>query len=446
MIVFRKRWISVVLFFILSIPFLKVWSQEDQVGDKGREIISNLGCSVCHPIDGHDTTVREEAPNLTFEGDKVRPEWLFDFLKKPYTIRLGINARMPNFRLTDEEALAIVEFIISLKNREVEKVSENFQFKGNLTGVKEGEGFFKLYKCQQCHSLYGQFLDGTIDQIQNKGDLATELSLVPKRLDADWVYRWIKDPQVIQEGVNMPSFFYSDGEPMIDDADRQIFLLRNYLLSIRTENNSDAYYQAKRKYPHVTPSMGRKLVVKLNCIGCHNIDILPDGKLVAPPLNHEGSRVKEEWLQKFLKEPWTIKPEYSIMGTEARMPNFRLTDEEVKTLAKYVKTALIDKEPPAKIIVGNELSTPLVEKAEMLFYEKYDCKNCHRLGLKAGGIGPILTDAGERLNQGWVFKFIKNPKYFLPTTRMPDLKVTDEDAKTLTLYILSPNHYKENLR
>ena len=77
--------------------------------EEGRALIERLGCPVCHDIPGHATTIRKEAPDLTWEGDRVRPDWLFAFLKAPGTIRPALTARMPNFRLTDEEALALTE-------------------------------------------------------------------------------------------------------------------------------------------------------------------------------------------------------------------------------------------------------------------------------------------------------------------------------------------------
>lgn len=408
--------------------------------EMGKGLIRALGCPVCHDIEGHDTTVQEEAPNLTFEGDKVRPEWVFAFLKEPYRIRHAVRARMPNFRLTDEEALSIVEFLMTLKNKKAQPPPEEFRYgKKQLTpaDLKEGGDLFTLYKCRQCHPIEGQLLEGTVETTADKSQLGPDLERVPRRLEPDWVFRWLVDPQVIQEGVNMPSFFYSEGEPIIEGADRQIYALRNYIVNLNDKKNPNAYWEAKKEYPAVTPAMGRSLMLKLNCVGCHNIEIMPNGKKIAPPLNHEGSRVREEWLIEFLKSPRTIKPEFSILGTEARMPGFRLTDEEARALTTYIKTVLVDPDIPTVSAGDGEITPALLEKGEALFYRTYPCVNCHRIGVKAGGIGPILTDAGDRLNVGWVYKFIQNPKYFIPKTRMPMMDVTPEDARAIAAYVLS---------
>ncbi|MBI4640446.1 MAG: cytochrome c, partial [Candidatus Tectomicrobia bacterium] len=196
--------------------------------------------------------------------------------------------------------------------------------------------------------------------------------------------------------------------------------------------SSDAYRKAKQKFPGVTAAWGRSLATKLNCAGCHDLP-LPPGKRVGPALTYEGSRVREGWLLSFLKNPGTIKPEYAILGTDARMPNFWLSDEEATALTKYIKKALID--GGSEDLLKGKIGHPL-EEGETLFEEK-KCNNCHRIGVKAGGIGPILTEAGNRLNVGWIFRFILNPKFYLPTTKMPNLGLTDEEAQAIAVYVIS---------
>ena len=101
--------------------------------DDGRALIERLGCPVCHDIPGHATTVRKEAPDLTWEGDRVRPEWVFAFLKAPQTIRPALTVRMPNFRLTDEEALALTDALLTLKDRTAKPLPAAQQYRGSVT-------------------------------------------------------------------------------------------------------------------------------------------------------------------------------------------------------------------------------------------------------------------------------------------------------------------------
>ena len=55
------------------------------------------------------------------------------------------------------------------------------------------------------------------------------------RLRPDWILEWLKDPQKIQAGTRMPTFF-SDGQSPLENvwkgnAQKQIVALRDYLLN-----------------------------------------------------------------------------------------------------------------------------------------------------------------------------------------------------------------------
>jgi mono/diheme cytochrome c family protein len=237
----------------------------------------------------------------------------------------------------------------------------------------------------------------------------------------------------------MPTFFSGEGSGPEDilggDVARQMTALRDYVLSLGVSESAEAYGRAKRAHPEATVDLGRSLMVKLNCVGCHNVDRLPDGKRVAPSLAFQGSRVKPEWLVGFLRTPTDIKPEYTILGTGARMPGFRLSGDEVRALADYIMRTLVDPAPSGA--PAPRLTAALVERGERLFEEK-DCKSCHRIGgANAGGIGPILSAAESRLRPEWVARFIRNPDRFLPKTEMPNVGLTEEEAWALTAYLMN---------
>ena len=124
--------------------------------------------------------------------------------------------------------------------------------------------------------------------------------------------------------------------------------------------------------------------------------------------------------------------EYAIMGSDARMPDFRLTDSEVATLADYIMARL--KDETLKPLPAAAINPALAPAGERLFSEKF-CDNCHRIGSRPGGIGPDLTLAGRRLNPAWVYRFVLNPSHYLDT-RMPNLKLTEEEARAVTAYLI----------
>src|SRR5581483_1474590 len=60
---------------------------------------------------GDDTTaLAASPPPLLREGEKAQPEWLFRFLRNPHEIRPVTVLRMPKFNLSDDEAMALVNY------------------------------------------------------------------------------------------------------------------------------------------------------------------------------------------------------------------------------------------------------------------------------------------------------------------------------------------------
>jgi mono/diheme cytochrome c family protein len=414
------------------------WGQTTELAasqiQQGKTLVRELGCVACHEIKGLDTTVRAEAPNLTYEGEIVRRDWLFDFIKKPHGIRPAIKARMPNLRLTDREAIAITEFLAGLVDGET--VPQEFRY-SRKTSAAEIEAAKKLmspdyFNCFSCHILGDKKPSG------DPKDWAPDLTRIKGRINPDFLLKWLRDPSKYRPGTKMPGFFPDKDSGPDDilggDEMRQMAAIRDYLFSLGKTERFPEYAKVKAKIADVSPTEGRTLMVKLNCVGCHEVAVLPVGKKVAPKLTYEGSRVQKKWLIAFLRAPHSIKPEYALMGLPTRMPTFQLTEAESLDVAEFISQVLVDQQAEKETTVDFTLAT----RGKKLFTEK-TCNSCHRIGSSPSGIGPELTEAGERLRPGWVINFIQNPEHFLDT-RMPNLKVSPDQARALAAYVLGPKN------
>ncbi|MBF8247511.1 MAG: hypothetical protein HW374_311 [Bacteroidetes bacterium] len=80
---------------------------------------------------------------------------------------------------------------------------------------------------------------------------------------------------------------------------------------------------------------------------------------------------------------------------------------------------------------------PLV-KAKQIIMES-GCYGCHEIkGLgDLPKIGPPLNSLTSKAQPDWIFRWVRNPKDYNPSTRMPNFKFSDEQAEAITAYLVN---------
>jgi len=91
--------------------------------------------------------------------------------------------------------------------------------------------------------------------------------------------------------------------------------------------------------------------------------------------------------------------------------------------------------PRPELAMKPDQTAKLAERGKQIYSNKYGCNACHRVGEAGGIVGPALDRAGFRLNGTWVFRWVKYPQAMKPETRMPNLGLSDDDAKAVTMYL-----------
>ena len=172
----------------------------------GRNLVRRRNCVACHEIEGDGGDYRQlvedpslAPPLLTPEGAKVQPDWLYAFLRGPITIRPWLEVRMPTFGLDDPHWNDVLDYFAAVSDsvgpfRTHEAVTDAAE-------LRPGEELFEQLQCQSCH------VTDTIPEGRALADLAPDLRMAPERLQPAWVLDWLSDPQVIQPGTTMPTFW-----------------------------------------------------------------------------------------------------------------------------------------------------------------------------------------------------------------------------------------------
>ncbi len=181
-------------------------------------------------------------------------------------------------------------------------------------------------------------------------------------------------------------------------------------------------------------NLGRKLIEESNCVGCHKIDGYQ--RQWVPPLDGIGSVVNRNWLVHWLKDPKQYFP-------KTRMPNFMLKDEEVNILADFLMSftsfpgnATLEPLPVSLKKGGEAEKSKMVDLGSTRFSEAR-CISCHSINGKGGYVATDLGKVASKVNEQWLYNYIKNPKAWLPHVLMPRYGFSEQELEGVVAYIES---------
>jgi mono/diheme cytochrome c family protein len=168
---------------------------------KAGKLMADLACFSCHTINGRGGDM---APDLTWEGSAVQRPWLQAFLKNPNTLRPALIRRMPRFNLSDSDINELTDYIMTVyQTPDFDR--DSMPASGYPAAqVEQGKQlFYAKYACQSCH---------IVDTKTDKGYIGPTLTQVGSRLNAAWIYNWLKNPQSLRPGATEPNFNMSDDD------------------------------------------------------------------------------------------------------------------------------------------------------------------------------------------------------------------------------------------
>jgi len=190
---------------------------------------------------------------------------------------------------------------------------------------------------------------------------------------------------------------------------------------------------------------GRQIFFERACYGCHRIEGLSNGTL-GPDLTEVGKKFKINYLWEHTVDPRAFMA-YSFM------PQFNLSDDELKALVVFLKSrrgmnfaeTSIDKyrahlQQTALVVgaPGGAEETPSAAKGEELI-AKRSCTACHKLGDKDGHVSPNLDYEGLTRDDDWLMTHFKDPRARIPDSIMPSFPFPEGEFRSMTAYLLTRN-------
>ena len=391
---------------------------------QGGALFANLGCIACHTKPDADGNDEFDRVPLNHVKAKWQPPALKDYLKDPAK-NYAWN-RMPNSRLSDNEAEKLSAYLLAKANRDFPPAPAGDPIRGAQLLATSG--------CLNCHA----------------GLPPTTAPTLAAATDSGWLKGCLARDAASRG--NAPDFAFSE-------TDRTA--LRAF---------ASGGFASLKLDP--TDEFAERQIHNLRCAACHGRDGQPslwsklddetaplqaaspleegEGKPIAttalPMFTWFGEKLQPEWMARFIAGHIPYKPRPWIY---ARMPGFSAAAEPMAnglslqhgfTLdsASGALSGLrspvsgLDKSP----LSGLEKPDPTRVKAgETLIGENggFNCIQCHALGERPATAvfeapAPNLAYAHERLRKEYYHRWTLFPQRIDPETKMP--RFADDQGKT----------------
>lgn len=212
--------------------------------ENGRWMIKELNCVGCHVIEKQggailatmDSTQKQMfPPNLSGTGSKLKPTWLYHFLKQPgeHTYRYWVNVRMPTFGFSDEQVNTLTRYfaLLDKQNYPFEAGVQQASYSPPKEMTQVGEDIYKKFQCLKCHQVR------PAEMAARASNIGPDMAKVKERMRPSGLVEWLTNPSSITPGVNMPANWPTapeDPNPLPNvlegSTEKQIQAVADYLL------------------------------------------------------------------------------------------------------------------------------------------------------------------------------------------------------------------------
>ncbi|HHT9153646.1 MAG TPA: c-type cytochrome, partial [Candidatus Hypogeohydataceae bacterium YC40] len=175
-------------------------------------------------------------PFLYGEGKRVQSDWFYRFVQAPIPLRPWLNAKMPTFGLSKEEASTLAKYFALLDYQEYpyERLQEREGAYVDAKCLKDPDYYIRAKRlmdskdvnCGSCH------VRGELKPSGDPSGWAPDLSLARERLRPGWIREWLTNPQRIQVGTKMPKFPWGEFQQILPGApEEQVEAIKDLIMS-----------------------------------------------------------------------------------------------------------------------------------------------------------------------------------------------------------------------
>jgi len=222
--------------------------------------------------------------------------------------------------------------------------------------------------------------------------------------------------------------------------------------------------------PHVAE--GFQLFERYGCYACHKVDWFPTKRRPGPSLARVGQKTTREFIESWIANPRAFRPTTwmpqifhlenygpevtvttSNYGKGREMKGDEWSDAAIAAVSAFVRSKA-SSEPMPRIPVDGDAArgrevfrlvgclachnmAPFTEEARAA---ESDLANQRRV---TNEHGPNLRGVATKVKPEWLYAWIKDPKSYWSETRMPNLRLSDQDAADVVAYVFEDPLFRD---
>ncbi len=290
------------------------------------------------------------------------------------------------------------------------------------------------------------------------------LAGIGSKLNAAWLFTWLKDPRGYWHDTNMPDLRLDDQEARdvvaylmtlkheaFDAIDRTdpVTMDRGLLLAMAKEqrvgeqrestdaaiaaiqNMEDGYRRANKAWADagrrgdapadpVVNYVGKNLFKHYGCFGCHHIEEYKNATPIGAEVTEWGSKILErlefnhapidhthfDFAYAKMRNPRIFDhgmPRMDKPYERLKMPRFVFSTDEAFDLATFLISLVNDPIPAASMFAPDDRQTAIIRGRQVI--ARYNCQACHVIEGQGGDIWPVIDQEKWRppdlLGQGF---------------------------------------------
>ena len=438
------------------------------------------GCYACHKTKGFDVNIRKPGPILTKIDSKLTPAWVKTWIRNPRAVKettwmprfwYNSNNNSPEDAVRNEvEIDSIAAYLFANSDK------HEFAVRNPSRGdAKAGEAIVKSVGCLGCH-IAGE---GSRSEAGPHRTFGQPLENLGAKTSYEWIYNWVRDPKHYSPATYMPDLRLTDAQvadvatylstlkgPGGDVAkatpDQQAAdtVLLDYLKGAMPFEDAKTT-MAKWDPQQRQIELGQRAISRYGCFSCHDIKGFEKAQSIGTDLSEEGSKLvtrldfsfvseiphndKLAWFEAKLHNPRIFDRGRQLLPLDRlRMPNYDFSDEEVERLVTALMSFQREIQPPAALPPRSARYDQLVSGRTLV--SRRNCVGCHIIETTGGdylklvadsSLGPPrLTPEGARVQQDWLYAFLRDPITIRPwlDVRMPSFGLDDRNLNTIIRY------------